>query len=70
MSEDIREIQKREINAYRARVQFLSQDLCETKEQIQRINLLIQLADSVTTLLHLESNVLAREEAEKQSTVI
>jgi hypothetical protein len=52
---DIRIAEKQEIERYRTRVQFLSQDLWETTDKTARVNLLIQLADAVTSLLHLES---------------
>lgn len=66
MNEDIRQIQQQEINTYRIRVHTLEQDLWEATEPIKRVNLMIQLADAVTSLLHLESNALARVEAEQQ----
>lgn len=66
MTEDIREIEQREINTYRMRVHFLSQELWETSQQPNRINIMIQLADAVTSLLHLENNALARSEAEQK----
>jgi hypothetical protein len=66
MTEDIREIEQREINTYRIRVHFLSQELWEKTQQPNRINIMIQLADAVTSLLHLENNALARSEAEQK----
>ena len=66
MTEDFREIEEREINTYRMRVHFLSQQLWETTQQPNRINIMIQLADAVTSLLHLENNALARSEAEQK----
>ncbi len=66
MTEDIREIEEREINTYRVRVHCLSQELWEKSQQPNRINIMIQLADAVTSLLHLENNALARSEAEQK----
>jgi hypothetical protein len=66
MTEDIREIQEREINTYRIRVHCLSQELWETTQQPNRINIMIQLADAVTSLLHLENNAFGRSEAEQK----
>lgn len=67
MTEDIREIQQREINTNRLSVNCLSQEFWEITQQPDRINVMIQLADAVTSLLHLESNVFGRSEA-KQKT--
>lgn len=67
MTEDIREIQEREINTYRIRVHCLSQELWETTQQPNRINIMIQLADAVTSLLHLENNALARSKAQQKT---
>ncbi len=66
MIEDIREIEEREINTYRVRVHCLSQELWETTQQPNRINIMIQLANAVTSLLHLENNVFARSEAQQE----
>jgi hypothetical protein len=65
MTEDIRQVQEQEINTYQIRVHMLEQDLWEATEPVKRINLMIQLADAVTSLLHLESNAKARVEAEQ-----
>lgn len=51
MTEDIRQFQEQEINTYQIRVHMLEQDLWEATEPVKRINLMIQLADAVTSLL-------------------
>ena len=66
MTEDITEVEQREINTNRIRVHCLSQELWETTQQPNRINIMIQLADAVTSLLHLESNALARIESQQK----